>query len=75
MTIRTILLASRYPASEAGLVSHVALLRQGRVALLASTAELEAAGLPFSLRGVAALAEVRAAAPRPATPPAVVAER
>jgi ABC-type multidrug transport system ATPase subunit len=72
---RTILLASRYPASEAGLVSHVALLRQGRVALLAGTAELEAAGLPFSLRGVAALAEVRAAAPRPAAPPAVVAER
>jgi ABC-2 type transport system ATP-binding protein len=54
---RTILLASRYPASEAGLVSHVALLRQGRVAMVASVAELEAAGLSLSMRGIVALAE------------------
>ena len=62
---RTVVLASRYPASEAGLVSHVALLRGGRVAMLAAVADLEAAGLPLSVRGIDALAERRAAA----TPP------
>jgi ABC-type multidrug transport system ATPase subunit len=71
---RTILLASRYPASEMGLVSHVALLRHGRVALLARIAELESTGLPLSLRGVTALADARAAAPRSPTPLDAVAE-
>jgi ABC-type multidrug transport system ATPase subunit len=61
---RTILLASRYPASEAGLTTHVALLRRGRVALIAPTAELEAAGLPLSTRGIGALADRRMATPR-----------
>ena len=61
---RTILLASRYPASEAGLTTHVGLLRRGRVALIAPTAELEAAGLPLSMRGIGALADRRAATPR-----------
>jgi ABC-type multidrug transport system ATPase subunit len=61
---RTILLASRYPASEAGLTTHVALLRRGRVALIAPTAELEAAGLPLSTRGIGALADRRTATPR-----------
>lgn len=56
---RTMLLASRYPASEAGLVSHVALLRGGRVRLLVRVEELEAAGLPLSMRGIAALADLR----------------
>jgi ABC-2 type transport system ATP-binding protein len=56
---RTILLASRYPASEAGLVSHVALLRDGRVALVAPLAELESAGLTLSMRGIRSLAEGR----------------
>ena len=60
---RTIVLASRYPASETGLVNHVALLRGGRVALLAPIAELDAAGLTLSLRGVTALEDLRAAAP------------
>jgi ABC-2 type transport system ATP-binding protein len=60
----TILIASRYPASEDGLVSHVALLRGGRVALLARVAELEEARLPLSMKGIVALAERRAAAPR-----------
>jgi len=61
---RTILIASRYPASEAGLASHLALLRGGRVALLARIADLEAAGLPLSMKGIGALADRRAAAPR-----------
>jgi len=62
---RTIVLASRYPASEEGLASHVALLRDGRAALMAPIADLEMAGLPLSMRGIAALADGRAAvAPR-----------
>ncbi|MGH2445038.1 MAG: ABC transporter ATP-binding protein [Thermoleophilaceae bacterium] len=56
---RTIVLASRYPATEAGLVTHIALLRRGRLALLASVDELEAAGVPISQRGVAMLADRR----------------
>jgi ABC-2 type transport system ATP-binding protein len=62
---RTIVLASRYPASESGHVSHVALLRDGRVVLLAPVRDLELAGLPLSVRGIDALAERRAAAPAP----------
>jgi ABC-type multidrug transport system ATPase subunit len=57
---RTILLASRYPASETGLVNHVALLRAGRVALIASVADLDEAGLPISLKGIGELADRRA---------------
>ncbi|MCC6618333.1 MAG: ATP-binding cassette domain-containing protein [Chloroflexi bacterium] len=53
----TVVIASRYPASEAGLVSHVALLREGRVALVAPVNELDVAGLPMSMRGIEALAE------------------
>ena len=53
---RTVVLASRYPSSEAGLVSHVGLLRDGRVRLVAPVAELEAAGLPLTHRGIADLA-------------------
>lgn len=54
---RTMLIASRYPAAEAGLCSHVMLLREGRVALLAPVRQLEAEGLSLSLYGIAALAE------------------
>ena len=61
---RTVLLASRYPASEAGLATHVGLLRRGRVAMLARIGELERAGLPLSLKGIGALADQRAAAAR-----------
>jgi ABC-type multidrug transport system ATPase subunit len=60
---RTILLASRYPASEAGLVNRVALLRAGRLALIARTAELEEAGLPLSFRGIGELADRRSREP------------
>ncbi|HEU5325757.1 MAG TPA: ATP-binding cassette domain-containing protein [Candidatus Limnocylindria bacterium] len=56
---RTIVLASRYPASEEGLVSHVALLRGGRIALVAPVEALGQAGLPLSGRGIATLAELR----------------
>ncbi len=58
---RTVVLASRYPASEAGLMTHLALLRHGRMALVARVTELEAAGLPLSSRGIGELAELRAA--------------
>lgn len=58
---RTILLASRYPASEVGLMAHVAYLRAGRVELIASIGALERAELPLSHRGIAALATMRAA--------------
>jgi ABC-type multidrug transport system ATPase subunit len=59
---RTVIMASRYPASEAGLATHVAYLRAGRLALLARLDELEAAGLPLSMRGIGALADRRLAA-------------
>jgi len=53
----TVVLASRYPASEEGLVNQVALIRDGRIALHTSVADLEANGLPLSGRGIEALAE------------------
>ncbi len=54
---RTVLLASRYPGSEAGLIDRIALLRDGRVALHAPARRLDERGLPLSLRGIEALAE------------------
>jgi ABC-2 type transport system ATP-binding protein len=57
----TLLLASRYPASEEGLVNQVALIRDGRLALHAAVEDLVAAALPLSARGVEALADQRAA--------------
>lgn len=65
---RTLLIASRYPTSEAGLVSHVALLRAGRVAAMVSVDELAAAGLPLSASGVSELgSQDRAATMPPST--------
>ena len=61
---RTILLASRYPASEAGLAAHVAFLRNGRVELIAPIAELET----LSHRGIIALADRRARGSGPRNP-------
>ena len=62
---RTILLASRYPASEVGLAAHVVFLRGGRVELIAAIPDLEAAGLPLSHRGIEALAAMRASGTGP----------
>jgi ABC-2 type transport system ATP-binding protein len=64
---RTVILASRYPEREAGLFSHVALVRAGGLAMLAPMAELESARLPLSVDGIAALARrsPRAAGPVP----------
>ena len=73
---RTVVLASRYPASEEGLVTHVALLREGRVALLASIREFAAAGQPLSMRTILALADARSAGePPPPTTRAPAAAR
>ncbi len=62
---RTVLLASRYPASEVGLAAHVVYLSGGRVELIAPVAELEAAGLSLSHRGIEALVAMRAAGASP----------
>ena len=57
---RTVVLASRYPASEEGLASHVALIRGGRVALMSPIGELDARGLSLSMRDIEALAALHA---------------
>ena len=59
---RTVVLASRYPASEDGLVDQVALLLNGRLNIHARRAELADRGLPLTLRGIASLAVMRAPA-------------
>ncbi|HYM52492.1 MAG TPA: ATP-binding cassette domain-containing protein [Candidatus Dormibacteraeota bacterium] len=58
---RTVLLASRLPASEAGIVTQVALLRDGRLAVHASAADLEQNGLALSFQGIEALADLQLA--------------
>lgn len=52
----TVVIASRYPASEEGIVDQVALVRDGRVAVHAAVDELTAAALPLTARGIGALA-------------------
>jgi ABC-2 type transport system ATP-binding protein len=59
---RTMLLASRYPATETGCVSQAALIRGGRVAVRVPVATLEQQGLPLSKRSLAALADAPRAA-------------
>lgn len=54
---RTVLIASRYPASESGCVNQVLLVRGGRVAVHAPLGDLEARGLPLSQQGIGALAD------------------
>jgi ABC-2 type transport system ATP-binding protein len=53
---RTVLLASRTPASDAGLCTHVAFLGAGRIALLTPIARLVSEELPLSVEGLEALA-------------------
>src|SRR4029077_17827378 len=53
---RTVLIVSRYPASEAGLVNQVAFLRDGRLAVHVPVTELDARGLTLSQRGIEAIA-------------------
>ncbi|MDP9467832.1 MAG: ATP-binding cassette domain-containing protein [Chloroflexota bacterium] len=55
---RTILITSRSPASEAGLVNQVAFLRDGRLLVHSPVKELDARGLTLSQRGIEALAGV-----------------
>jgi ABC-2 type transport system ATP-binding protein len=60
---RTVLMVSRYPASEDGLVDRVVLIRGGRVALHARIGELAAHQLTLSTQGILALADLQAAEP------------
>ena len=55
------MIASRYPASEAGLVDQVAFLRDGRLVVHAPIDELDRRGLALSQRGIDALIELTAA--------------
>jgi ABC-2 type transport system ATP-binding protein len=57
---RTVVIASRYPASETGLVNQVAFLREGRLMVHAPISELERQGLALSQRGIDALIELGA---------------
>lgn len=61
---RTVLLASRTPGRDVALATHVMLVRGGRVAVLAPVSELEAAGLPATRDGIAALADGRVPIPQ-----------
>ncbi len=58
---RTVVIASRYPASEAGLVNQVAFLREGRLLLHVPVDELAQRGLALSQRGIDAMIELNAA--------------
>ena len=53
---RTVIIASRYPASEGGICTGVALIRAGRLAFAGPLSGLDARGLPLSMRGIEALA-------------------
>ena len=62
---RTVLIASPFPASEAGIVNQVALLRDGRLVVHAPVRELDARGLTLSQRGIESLADVLVAGNQP----------
>lgn len=62
---RTVLLASRFPATEVGLVNEVVLLQDGRVAAHLPLDELQRRGLDLSARGLAHLAGMREGRPMP----------
>jgi len=57
---RTVVLASRYPASEAGLVNQIAVMRDGHLVVHTPIGELEKRGLALSQRGIDALVELAA---------------
>jgi len=59
---RTVVLASRQPDSEDGLINQVALLLNGRLAIHARRDDLAKRALPLTLRGIAGLAVMRATA-------------
>jgi ABC-type multidrug transport system ATPase subunit len=58
---RTVVMASRYPASEAGLMNQVAFLSAGRLVVHTPIAELERRGLALSQRGIDAFIDLAAA--------------
>jgi ABC-type multidrug transport system ATPase subunit len=60
---RTMLMVSRFPASEEGLVDEVALIRDGRLAVHARVGELAEHDLTLSTHGILALADLRASGP------------
>ncbi|MCV0402171.1 MAG: ATP-binding cassette domain-containing protein [Chloroflexi bacterium] len=62
----TVLMASRYPASEVGLATGVGYLRDGRLRAMAPIEALGRAGLPLSQRGISELADQLAADEEPA---------
>jgi ABC-2 type transport system ATP-binding protein len=64
---RTVVIGSRFPASEAGVVNQVALIREGRIAVHAPVRELDARGLSLSQRSIESLADLVAADAHPAT--------
>jgi ABC-2 type transport system ATP-binding protein len=57
---RTVVLASRYPASEAGAVNQVAFLQNGRVELHAPVSAFDELGLTLSQRSIEAMAGMAA---------------
>jgi ABC-type multidrug transport system ATPase subunit len=67
---QTVLLASRDVAGDIAAFDHLALLRHGRLGLLAPVAELRRRGLPPSVEGIEALAAARAAGRQPRVVPA-----
>ena len=58
---RTVILHSRSPATEAAHVSHVALLRTGRVTMLATVPDVESLGEGLTMRAIVELANRRPA--------------
>ena len=68
---RTIVMATRYPASETGIATHVAFLRDGRVAFEEPIADLAPDGAPLTHAALSA----RAASPGPAPEGAVTTNR
>lgn len=54
---RTVIVASQHPASEAGIVDQLVLLRGGRIALHVPLAALDEHGLAMSVRGIGRLAD------------------